>query len=132
MSAPEKLLNAIMNAAKKEQGNCVFSDIGFGNVVGINPLEIQLEQKLKITEKFICVAQHLTDYEIECEITTDEIDGFFTDDVHEGQHQVQVRPGTQKGKIMLLNALKIGNKVLVARFSGGQLYAVIDRVEGSA
>ena len=105
------------------------SDALFATVKAVDPIIIITDDKLEITEEFITIAQHLTDYEIECEITTEEIEGFITNDVHDGEHKIIVDPeGIQKGKIKLLNKLKAEDRVIVSKFQNGQMYAVIDRI----
>lgn len=98
----------------------------FGTVSTAKPLCVEIDKKLTLTQKFLTVAQHLTDYYIDCEITTDDIDGFFVE--HDGRHDVEVEPGWQRGRILLKNHLNAGDKVIIARMDGGNQYVVLDRL----
>ena len=75
-------------------------DYRTGVVTGINPLEIKISQTLTLDESFLDLARNVTDFEI-------LVNGQMT---------------------TIENALKVGEKVLMIRKSGGQRYTVIDRV----
>lgn len=99
----------------------------FGTVKTIQPLTIELDNKLTLEESYFVVAQHLTDYKIECEIQTKDIQNFFVE--HEGKQQVEVQGGIQKGEIILKNALKVADRLILLRMEGGQQFIVLDRME---
>lgn len=75
-------------------------DYRTGVVTHTNPLEIKISQTLTLDEDFLDLSRNVTNFEtkINGQITTVE------------------------------NELKVGEKVLMIRKSGGQKYAVIDRV----
>lgn len=75
-------------------------DYRTGTVISINPLKIKISQTLTLDEDFLDLSRNVTNFEtkINGQITTVE------------------------------NELKVEEKVLMIRKSGGQKYAVIDRV----
>lgn len=99
----------------------------FGTVKTIKPLTIELDNKLTLEESYFVMAKHLTDYKIECELQTEDIQNFFVQ--HEGKQEVQVQKGLQKGEILLKNALKVGDRLILLRMEGGQQFIVLDRME---
>ena len=80
------------------------SDYEIGTVSGVSPLIIKMSNDLEIDEDFLHLSRNVTDYEVEIEIG----------DV------IQSRT--------VRNSLKVGEKVLMLRKSGGQEYIIIDRV----
>ncbi len=92
-----------------------------GTVVSEKPLKIKVSQALILEEEFLHLTRNVTDFETE--FTLDRI-GIF--------HVVHIDPPTDtwadKQKVTIHNALKIGEKVLLVRKSGGQDFIVIDRV----
>lgn len=126
MSTMTEAISAVMDKKLERQTN---ADCCYGTVKRESPLLIVLDSNLQLDVGMgtLSVCQHLTDYEIECEVTTDQVAGFFVE--HEGRNDVKVNPpGYQKGKIKLLNHLRAGDRVVLIKFSGGQRYQVIDRV----
>lgn len=75
-------------------------DYTIGTVINTSPLKIKISQTLTLDEDFLDLSRNVTNFEtkINGQITTVE------------------------------NELKVGEKVLMIRKSGGQKYAVIDRV----
>lgn len=92
-----------------------------GMVVSEKPLKIKISQALTLEEEFLHLTRNVTDFETE--FTLDQI-GIY--------HAVHIDPPTDtwadKQKITVHNALKVGDKVLMIRKSGGQDFIVIDRV----
>jgi hypothetical protein len=107
------------------------ADIVFGKVQSTAPLSIFIDQKLVLTEKFIIVPQHLTDYEIEI-----SFEGAWNEKADISWHGTTNDSGSAdinfdggvKHKIKIYNALKNGDSVILLRQHGGQKYIVIDKV----
>lgn len=77
----------------------------YGVVVNDKPVEISIEQKIKLGEMQLVLLRSVTDYEIE--VSFDYI---------------------TFSKAKIRNKLKIGEKVMLVRAQGGQKYIVIDRL----
>lgn len=75
-----------------------------GTVEGINPLRIRKNKKLVLEEEFLVVAKHLNDYKQE------------------------ITQNGEKRTILIHNALKKGDEVLVLQNQGGQSFAVLEKV----
>lgn len=120
----------------------------FGTVKTEEPLSIELDTKITLPKRFLAVAQHLTDYEIPYNILSEErathrdklkteftevreIDDFYV--MHEGRQDVQVGSGSLgnfngRGTVKLLNHLMEGDRVILLRMEGGNMYIVMDRI----
>lgn len=120
------LYDAIKSVALDYDKNRVAAGLLFGTVRGVDPLQIEIDQKIVLSEKFLTVAQHLTDYHIDCDVETDSISGFVA--LHDGEFPVDVKPGLQNGRVLLKNKLLPGQRVILARMEGGHQYIVLDRI----
>jgi len=101
-----------------------FADIQFGTVESEHPLVIRVNEKLRLTEEFLLIAKHLTNYHMDYEMVTHEVKDF----VLNGQ-PLRVAPGgVQRGTMLYKNRLRRGEHVILSRLSGGQMYVVVDRV----
>ena len=79
-------------------------EIVFGIVLSVNPLKINLEQKLTLSESFLIVPEDFTDRKINIVIDDEE------------------------KEIEIKNALKVDDKLILARLQGGQKYLVLSRL----
>lgn len=106
----------------------------YGTVEKAKPLEIRIHEKLKLTEEFLDVAEHLTRHERVVTIEHEElavrelgdrkeVDFLDTDD--------KVAPVTKYKhsfvKMVFEDGLKKGDKVVLLRAQGGHRFLVIDR-----
>ena len=113
------------------------SKFEFGTVESISPLKIRIDQK-KILEQSDLLLSHLVrDYYVDITVqhSTDSIyGGWDTTHSHPGagdnvipidhEHEYKGRK-----KIMIHNGLRVGEKVVLIRQMGGQLYYILDRIE---
>lgn len=81
-------------------------EIVFGIVLSVNPLKVNLEQKLTLSESFLFIPEEFTDRKINIVIDDEE------------------------KEIEIKNALKIDDKLILARIQGGQKYLVLSRLAG--
>ena len=79
-------------------------EIVFGIVLSIEPLKIDLEQKLTLSESFLIVPEEFTDRKINIVIDDEE------------------------KEIDIKCALKVDDKLILARVQGGQKYLVLSRL----
>lgn len=113
------------------------SKFEFGTVESISPLKIRIDQK-KILEQTDLLLSHLVrDYYVDITVqhSTDSIYGGW-DTTHShpnaGDNVIPIdHEHEYKGrkKIMIHNGLKVGEKVVLIRQMGGQLYYILDRIE---
>lgn len=111
----------------------------FGKVISVSPLQIKVDQKLILTSAQLVLSRNVTDHTVSVEVEweteieratqVDEIAGTettesgisFTDVEH--KHKVK---GTKE--MIIYNALKTDDEVILMQMSGGQKYIVIDRI----
>ena len=113
------------------------SKFEFGTVESISPLKIRIDQK-KILEQTDLLLSHLVrDYYVDITVqhSTDSIYGGW-DTTHShpnaGDNVIPIdHEHEYKGrkKIMIHHGLKVGEKVVLTRQMGGQLYYILDRIE---
>ena len=147
------LYQAMQQVAKDYDLNRTGAGMLYGRVKSVEPLSVEIDPKLTLTEKFLVVAQHLTDYEIPFEILSvekashpeklpteltniREVNGLYAE--HDGKRYVQPDPPGElkkfdgQGTIKLLNHLMVDDKVILLRLEGGHQYIVTDRVPEEA
>lgn len=121
------LYDAIKNVSCQYYSAINPASVLFGLVIEETPLKIELDQKLILTERFLTLAQHMSDYEMEFEIYGQSINAQGT--CSEGGSASVVGQWESSGKIKVKNSLKNGDKVVLARMEGGEQYIVIDRIK---
>ena len=121
------LVSVIKKAAQEaiEAGKPV--KVMFGEVKAINPLQITVEQKLPLTEEFLILTEAVKDHEHEITLLdwqTENASGGSGDSAYAAHpHQIVGRK-----RIVIHNALQVGEKVLLLAMQGGQKFIVVDRV----
>lgn len=122
----------------------------YGTVLAVSPLQIKVSQNLILSEEFLVVPKSLTNYEISIYIDTSTENTKtntkhthlinYSDDTINGSTQKNVESeigefdNTHAHKlkgvknITFYNALKVGEKVILARAQGGQEFIIIDKV----
>lgn len=121
------LLSLIKQAAQDaaEAGKPV--KISFGEVTAINPLQIMVEQKLPLSADFLVLTEAVKDHEHEITVIdwqTENASGGSGD----AAYAAHAHPITGRKKIILHNALQVGEHVLLLAMQGGQKYIVVDRI----
>lgn len=139
------IIETIKKAALDAMENSSPTSIMYGTVTSINPLEIQVEQKLLLTSEFLMLTKNVIDYETEvsinwdtkqknlnanhshtCNISSSEefsvtIENKNIDLTH--NHDI-----TGKKKIIIHNGLKKNDKVILLQQQGGQKFLVLDKI----
>lgn len=109
-----------------------------GTVVGVEPLKINVEQRLTLTENQLILTRNVTDFEVEITVEHETEDASFNTSHNHDHTQGPTLPASfdsthrheYKGrkKFTVHNALKTGDEVLMIQEQGGQRYIVLDRV----
>lgn len=99
----------------------------FGTVTGVKPLQITTEQKMLLDESFLVLTEAVKDHEHEITVIdwqTENASGGGGDAAFAAHaHQIVGRK-----KIIIHNALQMGEKVLLVAMEGGQTFIVVDRI----
>lgn len=85
--------------------------IYYGSVIGTEPLKILVDQRLTLGAAQVVLTRNVTDYEVR--VTKDDEDGT-----------------TDTDTVIVHNALKIGENVILCRQQGGQKFVVLERMVG--
>lgn len=99
-------------AGAVEAGNPVA--VLYGTVTKIDPLEVNVHQRLTFTEDFLVIPERLTRYEVDLMHRHTAADGQTGEALTE--------------KVAIREGLQVGDRVLLLRIQGGQQYAVLDKV----
>lgn len=94
-------IKRIVRQAEASSGPC---DVLPGTVEGISPLAVRIDQKLILTGPQLFLPESLTDHEV-----------------------TMVLPEHGESRVMVKNALKAGDRVLLIQKRGAQQYLVLDR-----
>jgi hypothetical protein len=104
------MIEVIQKAIKQGIDNAGLVGVMEGEVVSAPPnLKVRLKNnsKLIISKELLVVPQKLTDYTMQCSIMTD------TEEIT---------------SITLKNNLKIGDKIMLVSFEGGQRFYILDKI----
>lgn len=106
-------------------------DLKYGTVISTSPLKIRVTNQFIIPQSMLIVPEYLTDYEIEVTVKpeygwdTRYKSGGGGDAMFENHnHDIYF----SRKKILIHGALKVGDKVVMARQAGGQHFLVLDRL----
>ncbi|SDF62225.1 DUF2577 domain-containing protein [Sporomusa acidovorans] len=100
--------------------------ITYGTVLNIEPLEIQIEQRLTLPEEFFKLTKAVTDHYVDMtvsHVTENRAGGSGDSSYASHNHDYQGRK-----KFLVHNALQVGEEVILLQVQGGQRYIVLDRV----
>ena len=136
MADANELVKAMKKAARDEREASKPVNVFFGEVQAVSPLKINVEQKMVLGEAQLVLTRNVTDHmvtvtvqwnteshEVRHKHTGDEGDTGYTEVPH--SHEIE------GGKTLLIhNALKVGDEVILIRQQGGQKFVVIDRIGG--
>ncbi len=131
-----ELLQLIKQASKEQVEASKPVAVMVGKVVSVSPLEIQLDQKLKLDEEFLILTKAVVDFSVE--MTVDHMTEIhthshqYTDDstTRTTQSHTHNHAYTGRKPFVMHNKLNVGDHVLLLRVQGGQKYVVLDVVGG--
>lgn len=95
------------------------TDIVYGTVMSDSPLEIMLDQKTILTSEFLTLTESVTNHQVDMNFScsTENEDGH--------SHKINF-----SSKVTINNQLKVGDKVIMIKQSGGQNFIVLDKIGG--
>lgn len=101
------------------------SDILVGEVTGVDPLAITVDQKITIPESNILLTKNTCEHTIEMSVDhiTEDASGGSGDAAYAPHHHGYVG----RKKFLVHNGLVLSDKVILLRESGGQRYIALDR-----
>lgn len=138
--------------------NKMLTEVEYGRVTKVNPLEITLDSKVQLPSAFLTLTNAVKDHAVDISVSweTEKDDYLKTESTlyqhtHTGQNYIgnasrpiegesdpmdMLKVNTThhhdiKGrkKIIIHNGLTLGERVILLRKSGGQDYIVLDRVD---
>ena len=131
------MIEAIKKIVSNMLENSKLSKLEFGTVESVSPLKIRIDQKKVINENQLMLSHLVRDYYVDVTVqhSTDSIYGAWdTTHSHPGagnnvipidhEHEYKGRK-----KIMMHYSLQKGEKVVLIRQTGGQLYYILDRID---
>ena len=120
-------LNEMISQIAKNVYNAIKpSDVIFGTVINVEPLQISIEQKITLTKKQLYLSSLVQDFDVYMEVdhtTENKSGGSGESSFYEHNHDYK---GTKLFKVKL--GLQVEDKVVLIRNAGGQKYLVLDRV----
>lgn len=109
------------------------ADVEYGKVTSVNPLEITLDQKTKLTSKYLTLTNAVKDHSVDITVSWNTADN--THKHLNGNNGQPTADATHKHtisgrkRITIHNGLTLGERVLLLRKAGGQDYIVLDRID---
>lgn len=93
----------------------------YGKVISADPLKIQVEQKMILTEKMLVLTRNVTDFYVDVEVSHKTVETLC--------HVLHLHYYKGRKKVKIYNALVEGDHVLLGREKGGKKYVVMDRIK---
>lgn len=145
---------SIREIAKRTQNGSSPMRVSFGVVISTSPLQIQIDQKIVLSDDFLILTNAVKDHAVDITVGWTTVADNYLDEkamlhTHDGtpltgnmgkpiagltgmtmnfdtthHHDIKGRK-----KIIIHNGLTVGEKVILLRQHGGQKYVVIDRVD---
>lgn len=115
------LVESIKTAAQQVMDSSQLTALLFGLVISTSPIKIQVDQKLILEKEQLFLARNVTDFQTSVSLSWRTGIG-LKDEGYDHSHSVS------GGSLTVHNALKVGEKVILIRQSGGQKFIVLDRV----
>ena len=112
--------------------------VTFGTVVGEQPLEIMIDQKMTLTESFLILTKSVIDYSVDMTVShvtqPHTHSHVYTDDGSKLETQPHTHTHEYSGKkrFTVHHGLKNGDKVILLRIQGGKKFIVLDIIGGGS
>ena len=126
MADMAEVIKKIAQGVKNENSPC---NVLFGTVISTNPLEIQVEQKLRLTKEFLILTKNVRDYEVEISLNWNTNSTNLSVQTENGNADITHNHSiTDKKTVKIHNTLNKNDKVILIQQLGGQKYIVLDKV----
>jgi sortase (surface protein transpeptidase) len=102
------------------------TSIVFGQVTGINPLKISIDQKLILTSEQLILTNNVRDYNVE--MTVDHFTESSSGGSGESSFASHNHAYSGKKTFMVHNGLVIGDQVIMIQVQGGQKFIILEKV----
>lgn len=119
------LLEIFKKAAYQVNETSQPSDFCFGKVISVSPLKILVEQKMTLGSAQLVLTRNVTDYKTMVTFEWETENTAMTSDSLDLTHNHALKG---KKQIIIHNALKLGENVILLKQKGGQKYLILDRV----
>ena len=121
------LLDALKGMTKKQIESMALTDLTVGSVVSVDPLQIRVSDKLTLTNRFLYLSTAVVDHNVYMTVDhlTEKRESVQGSDPDYRSHD---HPYKGKKRFFIHNGLKVGEKVILLRMTGGQRYYVLDRI----
>ena len=127
MADANGLVEALKRAAIEAVNATKPVNVYFGEVVGVSPLRINVEQKMTLGEKQLVLSRGVTHTVSGTDGSGDSIN------LATGQSDLAHTHGIAgRKKVTVHDGLVVGDKVILARRQEGQRFIVLDRIGGGA
>lgn len=120
----ESIKKAALEAVENNDPSCVM----YGKVIQASPLQIQVNVKLILQAEQLVLTRNVTDYTVNVSASTGYGGGHKHEDSLGGETTSNGSHSHGITSLKILNALKVGEEVILIRQAGGQEYIVLDRV----
>lgn len=131
MTSVPNLIEIIKQAAVEAVAASNPCAIMFGTVTSINPLKINVEQRLTLDASHLILTSNVRDYKTKISFNNPEIKNivknYSMDDIPGTDYKLSYQQPIQN-EITVYNGLKMNESVILLRVQGGQKYIVLDRV----
>lgn len=130
MADANALLEAMKRAARDEREASKPVNVCFGRVISKSPLKINVEQKMILGGPQLILTRNVTDFAatVSVDWETESEEGGSGDEAC-GKHGHRV---LGRKRMIIHNALGVGDEVILIRQQEGQKFVVIDRIGGRA
>lgn len=110
------------------------TELRFGTVVSVSPLEIKIDQKAPLREPQLILTRNVTDYGMDISVShITEPEGREESTGHDGYTARSFYTHTHgymgRKKITVHNALVVGDEVVLLQVQGGKKFLVLDRMK---
>ena len=120
-----ELLQVIKSVARDQYDASKPSDVTFGTVISVSPLEINIDQRMTLPAEFFILTKAVLDHYVDItvsHVTEDRAGGGGYAEFASHNHDY-----TGRKLYLVHNQLVVGDKVILLRESGGQRYIALDR-----
>lgn len=99
----------------------------FGTVISVSPLQIRIDQKAPLQAQQLILTRNVTDYEMD--ITVSHKTGYESGGGGDSAFSSHAHTYAGRKKIVVHNALVVGDEVVLLQLQGGKKFLVLDRMK---